>query len=75
MDVVPKLGFDSLLGNIPAYPEACSKSRVNPFIINRVISLLWFQLLLSLSTFLDVMQPDHANQPTQTYICYQSFPL
>ena len=45
MDVVPKLGFDSLLGNIPVYPEACSKSRVNPFIINRVISVFGFNFL------------------------------
>jgi len=59
MDVLPKLGFDSLLGNFPAYPEACSKSHVNPSIINRVINVFGFNFLLSLSNFFCVMQPDH----------------
>ena len=57
------------LGKFPAYPEDYLKSHVNPFIINWVINVLRYNVLISLNNFPGVMQPDHADEPTQTYIC------
>jgi hypothetical protein len=61
MGAHPKLVFDSLFGDFPDYPMDYPKSHVNPSIINRVIKVFGFYFLLSLSNFLGVMQPDHAD--------------
>ena len=60
------------LGKFPAYPEDYLKSHVNSFIINWYINVLRYTVLISLNNFPGVMQPDHADEPTQTYVCCQS---
>ena len=55
------MGISIKFHRLPTYPEACSKSHVNPSIINQVINVFGFNFLLSLSNFFCVMQPDHSD--------------